>query len=429
MPIKVPKSFEDSFANHPKSAFWSDKNKKKPHEVSKGSGENYLFNCDNPDCGHEFSKGINDINRGRWCPYCTNQQLCDKPDCQNCFDKSFQSVINTLPPDKIWSTNNELTPRQIFKFSGKKFKFNCTNCTHEFEIILGDIKRNRGCNYCASKKLCENTNCQICFDKSFASHYRAEFWSSTNNTKPRNVFKTENKDFNFDCRMCNHTFTAKLYNITCNSSVWCPYCSIPTHKLCVRTDCDWCFSRSFASHPKSEFWSGKNEKKPREVIKCSNDKYLFDCNYCGNEISQSPNRIVCYKRWCNICVNKTEKLMFEFLITLYPNVIKEFKQDWCKYINHLPFDFCIPDHKIIIELDGRQHFVQVSNWKSPEEHQETDIYKMDKAIKNGYSVIRIVQEDVLFDEYDWKNALTETINKLINDKREPTITNLPFTIG
>jgi len=61
---------------------------------------------------------------------------------------------------------------------------------------------------------------------------------------------------------------------------------------------------------------------------------------------------------------------------------------------HLPFDFCIQEHKIIIELDGRQHFKQVSNWCSPEEQFENDKFKEDCANNNGYSVIRLLQHDV-----------------------------------
>jgi very-short-patch-repair endonuclease len=123
--------------------------------------------------------------------------------------------------------------------------------------------------------------------------------------------------------------------------------------------------------------------------------------------------VVCNNRWCNICTNKTEKKLYEYLKPIYPTIIKEFKQDWCKNINCLPFDFCIPEYKIIIELDGRQHFVQVSTWKSPEEQQITDNFKMEKANENGYSVIRIIQEDILFDTFDWKTELNKTIISLI----------------
>ena len=81
---------------------------------------------------------------------------------------------------------------------------------------------------------------------------------------------------------------------------------------------------------------------------------------------------------------------------------------------YLPFDFCIPELKIIIELDGRQHFIQVSNWSSPEETYENDLFKEMCAKENGYSVIRIIQEDVLNDTYDWLAKLVMTIEGIRN---------------
>ena len=86
--------------------------------------------------------------------------------------------------------------------------------------------------------------------------------------------------------------------------------------------------------------------------------------------------------------------------------------EWCKNKSYLPFDFCLEEHKIIIELDGEQHFRQVSNWDSPEDTQIRDKYKMEQANKNGYSVIRILQEDVYFDKYDWVKELKDVIEKI-----------------
>jgi hypothetical protein len=60
---------------------------------------------------------------------------------------------------------------------------------------------------------------------------------------------------------------------------------------------------------------------------------------------------------------------------------------WCasKTTNKLlPFDFFIPEYKIIIELDGPQHFRQISNWRTHEKQREIDLYKMDCANKNGW---------------------------------------------
>ena len=49
----------------------------------------------------------------------------------------------------------------------------------------------------------------------------------------------------------------------------------------------------------------------------------------------------------------------------------------------------VNDYKLLLEIDGRQHFQQIKNWKSPEETQERDIYKMKLALEHGYSILRI----------------------------------------
>ena len=56
---------------------------------------------------------------------------------------------------------------------------------------------------------------------------------------------------------------------------------------------------------KVECWSDKNKKKPRDVFKCSNKKYLFDCDECGSEIKITLSGII-RGNWCPICKNKTE---------------------------------------------------------------------------------------------------------------------------
>lgn len=38
--------FERSFASHPKSNYWSNKNKLKPEQVFSRSNKNFWFNCD-----------------------------------------------------------------------------------------------------------------------------------------------------------------------------------------------------------------------------------------------------------------------------------------------------------------------------------------------------------------------------------------------
>jgi len=107
------------------------------------------------------------------------------------------------------------------------------------------------------------------------------------------------------------------------------------------------------------------------------------------------------------------------------DIRKQPKFEWCKNITYLPFDFLIEEFRLIIELDGRQHFLQVGKWNSPDETQKNDIYKMKCANLHDYSVIRILQEDVWGDKNNWQinlmNCIKEydvPVNIYIGDKYE-----------
>jgi very-short-patch-repair endonuclease len=177
-----------------------------------------------------------------------------------------------------------------------------------------------------------------------------------------------------------------------------------------------CFEKSFASHEKAKYWSDKNKEQPREIFKGSDLKIIFDCNKCNHEFEA---RLAGINKggWCPFCINKTELKLFEKLLPFYNKLKQQYKVEWCKKINFLPFDFCIEKYKIIIELDGPQHFEQISNWSSPEENQKNDKYKMGCANNNGFSIIRILQEDVFYDTYNWLDELKESIEKIKNENK------------
>ena len=46
---------------------------------------------------------------------------------------------------------------------------------------------------CSDKKLCDKEDCKKCFEKSFASHEKAKYWSNTNELKPNQVSKGSGK--------------------------------------------------------------------------------------------------------------------------------------------------------------------------------------------------------------------------------------------
>lgn len=466
-------TYEKSFASHPKSEFWSDENEFSPEEVFKSSHKKYKFDCNK--CNHSFESSLNSIARGnRFCPYCGHKNLCKNLQCSFCFENSFASH----PKSKFWSSENEILPRNVFKFTPEKYKFDCNVCHHTFEAPLRGVSNNTFCSYCANKILCD-VECELCEEKSFASHPKSKFWSSKNITTPRKVFKSSNEKFEFECNECNHNFMTTLHDVS--SGKFCPYCG--GQSLCD-AKCNFCYEKSFASHPKSKFWSGENNISPREVFKSTTKKYIFfcdecdhnflkslsniknesfcpfclgqllcgqkncksckeksfashpkaqfwsnqnkvspfeifkfcrknfkfDCPYCDNIYEASLNNITSNNIWCTCITNKTENKLYNYLKRFFV-VEKQKKFNWCKMKRELPFDFFIEEYKLLIELDGVQHFKQVSTWKSPEETQKIDIYKMKLAQKQGYSMIRIFQEDVWNDKNNWENKLMDVIEK------------------
>ena len=405
--------YEKSFASHPRAIYWSDKNISKPDQVWMQSGKKYWFDCQ--DCNHEFDASLDNVFRNKWCPYCGKNKLCSNSECKLCFNKSFASHQKA----EFWNDKNKLKPRDVSKCDNDKYYFNCNKCNHELHLTLNSIiQGNNWCKYCTHQSLCNNNECKICFENSFASHSKSEFWSSKNKKLPREVIKGSDIKYLFDCNECKHTFESMLYLIT--KGGWCNYCWHSSNILCDDNKCKWCFDKSFASHPNAKYWSLKNTLIPRQVKKCCNERFLFNCNECKNEFMGHLGNITIGNNWCPKCVNKTEKILYNSLINYYPTLNHQFKVDWCKnkQLNKFwPFDFVIEELNIIIELDGAQHFEQVSSWKSPEYTQKKDIYKMKCANQNKYSIIRLLQEDVYYKKYDWLTELKSNIEKLVTEKK------------
>jgi very-short-patch-repair endonuclease len=393
--------FNRSFASHEKAASWSAKNSVAPINVLKNSNKKYWFDCG--ECEHSFEMQLHNVCKGSWCKYCNRKELCED-DCTRCFEKSFAAH----PLASSWSARNEKTPRQVNKASDKMFYFDCKRCSHTFQSRLFSIKTDQHCSYCSNQALCENDECKYCFEKSCGNHRISSLWSDKNPLPPRKVFQQSNKKVYLTCNVCQH----ELYltpNGFVNGVYGCVYCS--NQKLCAAEGCILCYNKSFASHEKVGCWSPKKEIAPRAVFKGSNAKHIFTCDKCKCDFeSKLFNVLTGY--WCPYCKNKTEGKVAAFLTSKFSHYKAQVRFDWCRNSltnNVMPFDFGLEDEKVLIEVDGPQHFMQIANWGDPVEVLKKDVQKIRLAIEKGYSVIHILQTDIWTDRVNWRVLLENAI--------------------
>ena len=217
-----------------------------------------------------------------------------------------------------WCPSNIGTPVDYGLYSNKKFKFICFDCNHIFSMALYHIARGHWCGYCSGMYLCGESDCNTCYEKSFAHHHPNESleWSSRNTLKPYQAIKASHDNFFFDCSICGHEYQMSLHSI--HSGSGCKYCN--GKYFCENLKCVFCYEKTFAflSPERSKDWSEKNEKGPDRVFNSSNDIFLFNCKKCNHEYDMSAanasrqgcpycakQRLCLDSKNCHICYTKS----------------------------------------------------------------------------------------------------------------------------
>jgi hypothetical protein len=342
------------------------------------------------------------------CQYGGNYgKLCDENvhyDCPACFPRSFASS-NRAGNLRADHTGHPVTARMVFLGSDRTYWFECSDCGHHFLSAASSVaKQGSWCPYCVNTKLCENPECQPCHIRSFASHAKASCAVGWN---PRDFALNHVGKKPFLCDACAHMFEARLCNIAIG--VWCPFCA--GRARCKDLSCQPCHMRSFASHAKASCAVGWN---PRDFALFYNGKMPFRCDTCAHHF-EAWLYAVASGNWCPACTNKTQARVQDLLErTLYrvdfdrentprPSG-RAFRLDWLVHTSHGP---------ICIELDGRQHFRQIAQWGGSEALSRTrarDVYKMLYWLSRGARFIRLHQEDVFAERFDWRGALMHSID-------------------
>ena len=272
-----------------------------------------------------------------------------------------------------------------------------------------------------NKHISEKSGCPKCALISSYKKQVANFEDVKKKANKIHNFKYDYSEFNY-------------VNYATKSTIICPHhgrfqqsMSAHTNKGCSR-GCMKC-----GNETRGDRYRLSIEEVIRRCREIHGDKYDYpDSNYVNN---LTPLRIICphhgeFKQrmadhWagtrCPVCGrnNVSEGILKDILKENFNyDIIHDRSFEWCSN-NTKPkrYDFIIEELKCIIELDGDQHFKQVSNWDSPENQLKNDIFKNQKAMENGYTMIRVYQPDIFKRD-------PETILKLIlsiHRYREPQL--------
>lgn len=397
----------------------------KPEQFTFGSDKKVWWLCPNicsHGCLHEWESPIKcRCRQGTGCVYCSTPI---KKSCEH------MSILYTHPEiAKQWhpTKNGDLKVTDVTSGCGYKVWWLCPKtcpegCLHEYESrVVQRCMKGSGCHYCV-----ENTM-KTCIHTSIAHTHPevSKLWHPTKNGELLSSEVTQgcHKKIWWLCpnkcsHGCLHEWQTSIYHLTTDTG--CPFCS--NRKLCEHMSILYTH-REIAK----EWHPTKNVNLDIKLCSIGCNKSIWWVCKKGHEYQQLIYSKCGAGQGCPQCKNKTEELLLIFLKKYCSDMCTQLKLESCISLTtgrYYRFDFYTSLLKLIIELDGPQHFKQVSNWMNPEDSIKRDVYKMQKAETAGYKVIRIFQPDVYDRNEKWleENLLPHI---LAEDRNHVFISSIP----
>lgn len=368
-----------------------DLNKCTPEEIGCNSNKPWWFDCEK-NSSHKPEQFVPNhfvSARGR-----TSCRQCSSFG-QWCVDTGRIDFL-----EKWDETRNTTGPFSIAKSHKKKCVFKCVNHPeHRILMTPDSIVGNQ----------IDSLSCKMCnsFGVYIDSHYGHDFllkiWDDQNANSPYDVSKHSNKKVVFRCvkNSLHPSYNASVAAFT--EGRRCPYCA---HiKLCKEN------SLGFIDSVSKEYWSDKNELSVYDVHSNTNTVAWWKCP-CGKhpDYRRSVSETRRYEYRCPKCVTESKRSIItqktlDYLDCLNihytteygcPLIIKNPKTNMI-----MPFDICLDDLKLIIEVHGEQHYdlhfykTRISHGNEDNarrmlrQRKIYDRFKKLKAISNGYSYLEL----------------------------------------
>ena len=160
----------------------------------------------------------------------------------------------------------------------------------------------------------------------------------------------------------------------------------------------------------------------KEFVKITGDKrdplITFHCRRCEKDFSVKYRNLMKHKGHdCAAIISSGEAIIKAYLDEMQITYFTQ--RETLKCVNPdtgyvMPYDFELPDYKVIIEVQGEQHRSFIERFHIDQEgfryQQQRDAYKKKYAEENGYTVIEIWYSD--FQEGTYRTIISTKLNCL-----------------
>lgn len=392
-----------------------DLNKKTPQEIGFSSNKYWWFKCIKHPEHHSEKYKINSCTSGKGSFKC---KQCNSFG-QWCVDNNYTDLLDRWD----YELNNK-SPFEVSYMSHDKCYFKCPYGKHKSTLkqicCVVDITHGSvACDGC-------NSFAQWGIDN-IGEDFLEIYWSNQNTVDPWEIASRANRvSIYINCLEKSYHSAYRTSPDQFVRGSRCPYCS--STKLHYMDSLGYVYPNTL------DIWSEKNKKTPFEYTVQNNQSVWWKCQ-CGKhddyyrQISDNVRRGF----HCPGCTQESVSSILQNKVATY---IKE-KYNFQLLHEHkctirpinpktkmpMPYDNEIPELKLIIEVNGQQHYTNhmyKSLWglteedanKMLEKRQQYDKYKMDYALEHRYNYLVIPYWEEKNNQY--QDSIDEKIKQLLS---------------
>ena len=341
---------------------------------------------------------------------------------QWCLDNNQSELLDRWD----YGLNNK-DPFEVNVCSGQKYYFKCPllNPLHPSEAkILSNVVQQEGSRRCIG---CESF-AQWCIDN-VDSDFMEKYWSDKNTENPFTFTTTHSKKVWIKCQDKDYHGDYEIAPYNFKAGKRCPYCA--GKKVHYFDSLGYLIPSSIL------MWSNKNDKTPFDYLPHSNKKVWFCCTIHG-EYLQEIHYFTKNEGNCPKCMLEDSCSKLQYKVNKYIRNTLKYKclhERDCTILPinpktncGLPFDNEVLELKLIIEVNGKQHyetcqytFLTAKNKGTTQEEeliyqQWKDQFKKEYALSQGYYYLEIPY---------WTDDKTKSYQKLIDDKIQEILNEHP----